>query len=530
MLHRFKNLRTKQNFLCSQIQSQKKLLRYFSTSFGIDPTIYSVITGFGKSAVAIIRVSGRDTYKCLNLLEESSERGQKYLESLTKDETLKKYRVKPRYSHYRSFYDIFSRNWPKQMDSGLLIYNVAPHSFTGEDTVEFHLHGSMMVKQLMLRSLSKFPNYRQAEPGEFTKRAMFNGKLDALKAEAINDLINAESENQHYQSIKQLGGRHSLIFEEIREEIIKIMAHAEAFIEFEEDEDDVEQEVMAQVSQRVKKLLLTLKGYLDDNGIGEIIREGVKIAIAGPPNAGKSSLINELAKSDVAIVSDIPGTTRDPISVNLNISLNSKENLSHYGSQMVTVTDTAGLRSTENPIEKMGISKTLSLVSSSQCIYLLSMENLELVGSNFKVRDLEVEDQLLQVLQKNKEAVLVVNKVDLIPEVIDVSQVLLRTGVRLTPILCSVTAGTNLKDVHDAIKNLVSKSLETSHQDVIITRERHRVLLEEAVMFLERFLKQPQIDMVEELRIAMYSISKILGHIDIEEIYDTLFHDFCIGK
>ena len=152
-----------------------------------------------------------------------------------------------------------------------------------------------------------FLGFRQADPGEFTKRAMFNGKLDALKAEAINDLINSESENQHYQSITQLGGKHSKIFEEIREEIIKIMSHAEAYIEFEEDEEDVESQVIDQVGGRVQKLVDIIKGYLNDNGIGQIIREGVRVAIVGPPNSGKSSLINELAKSDVAIVSDIPG-------------------------------------------------------------------------------------------------------------------------------------------------------------------------------------------------------------------------------
>ena len=159
----------------------------------------------------------------------------------------------------------------------------------------------------MLRTLGKFEGFRQAEPGEFTKRAMFNGKLNALEAEGLNDLINAESESQHYQSVQQMGGTHTQIFENIRQDIIKILAHAEAYIEFEEEEGDVKSDLINQVGDRVRQLINRIEGYLDDNQVGEIIREGIKVSIIGPPNVGKSSLMNALSKRDVAIVSDVPG-------------------------------------------------------------------------------------------------------------------------------------------------------------------------------------------------------------------------------
>jgi len=282
-------------------------------------TIYALSTGPGISGIAIIRVSGEDTKKVIELLTNAAI-------------------PEPRVATLRKINKI---NTSDLIDEGIILWFPGPESYTGEDMVEFHIHGSKAVIDALHASISKVANCRLAEPGEFTKLAFQNGKINLLKAESIADLISAETEIQRQQAIKIMNGKSADKFNNLREKLLKILSHVEAKIDF--PDEGLPEDILKNIKKISNEVILNIQKILNDQKVGERIREGFKIAIIGPTNAGKSSLLNHLSNRDVAIVSEIAGTTRDVIETHLNID-----------GYPVVVSDTAGIRDSKNEIEKKG--------------------------------------------------------------------------------------------------------------------------------------------------------------------------------
>ena len=288
-------------------------------------TIYALSTGPGVSGIAIIRISGNETTNVIKLLT-------------------KKNLPKPRVATLRKFNKI---NSSELIDEGILLWFPAPESYTGEDMAEIHVHGSKAVIDALHTSISNVENCRLAEPGEFTKLAFQNGKINLLKAESIADLISSETEIQRQQAIKIMNGKSADQFNFLREKLLKILSHVEAKIDF--PEEDLPRNILDEIKNSLKEVIKKIEKILNDQKVGERIREGFKIAILGPTNAGKSSLLNHLSNRDVAIVSEIAGTTRDVIETHLNID-----------GYPVIISDTAGIRDSKDEIEKKGIKLSLN--------------------------------------------------------------------------------------------------------------------------------------------------------------------------
>ena len=306
-------------------------------------TIYALSSGPGIAGVAVIRVSGKETSKVIKLI--------------TNDDL-----PTPRVATLRKMNNI---NTNELIDEGLIIWFPAPNSYTGEDLAEFHVHGSRAVINTMHSAISKIKNCRLAEPGEFTKRAFQNGKINLLKAESIADLISSETEIQRKQALEIMGGKSSDKFNAWREKLLKVLSHVEAKIDF--PEDDLPKKILNNIQKISSNVLTEIKKTLNDQKVGEIIREGFKIAILGPPNSGKSSLLNYLSKRDVAIVSEIAGTTRDVIETHLNLD-----------GYPVIVSDTAGIRNSKNEIEKKGIKIALNRAEDADLkLVIVSAQKIE---------------------------------------------------------------------------------------------------------------------------------------------------------
>ena len=392
-------------------------------------------------------------------------------------------------------------NTSELIDEGLILWFPGPQSYTGEDMAEIHIHGGKAVVKALLNTLSNIKSCRLAEPGEFTKLAFQNGKINLLKAESIGDLISAETEIQRSQAIKTMSGKSSQKFNQLREKLLKILSFVEAKIDF--PEEDLPDENINQIKKESSNVITEIKKILDDQKVGEIIREGFKIAIVGPTNAGKSSLINNISKREVAIVSEIAGTTRDVVETHLNID-----------GFPVIISDTAGIRDSKNEIEKKGIKLSLKKAENA---------DLKLVVVDAKSVDLSgFMNDLLK-----KDAILVINKSDLLndklePEVSKFNHVLisLKDNLNIDKLILKIK------------KNLENKFI--SEEDILITRERHRQHLVQCVDHLKNFSnKNDKKDFdkaAEDLRLATRHLGMIVGKVDVEEILGSIFNDFCIGK
>jgi tRNA modification GTPase len=442
-------------------------------------TIYALSTGPGISGVAIIRISGSEASNVIKFLTGMKIPKQRVA-------TLRK---------------INTINTSELIDEGIILWFPGPQSYTGEDMAEFHVHGSKAVVNAILASISKIENCRLAEPGEFTKLAFQNGKINLLKAESISDLISAETEMQRQQAIQIMSGKSANKFNDLREKLLKILSHIEAKIDF--PDEDLPKDIIRNIKKISDNVCADIKKILNDQKVGERIREGFKIAIIGPTNAGKSSLLNYLSNRDVAIVSESAGTTRDVIETHLNID-----------GYPVVVSDTAGIRDSKNEIEKKGIKLALKRA-----------EDADLKIVVIEPKSVDFKGILSDLLSEN--SILVVNKSDLINKEfnIDVN--------KFDHVLISIKNNLNIEELISKIKNKLKNKFITSN-DILITRERHRQHLEKCLAYLIDFKKKKQEEdfdkAAEDLRLATRHLGMIVGKVDVEEILGSIFNDFCIGK
>jgi len=398
-------------------------------------TIYALSSGPGISGIAVIRVSGKDTTKVIKKIT-----GKKL--------------PRPRMATLRKF----NKNGEKELiDEGVIIWFPGPNSYTGEDLAEFHVHGSRAVIKAMHLAISKIKNCRLAEPGEFTKRAFQNGRINLLKAESIADLISSETEIQRKQALKIMSGESADKFNSWRKKLLKILSYVEAKIDF--PEEDLPKKIISDAQKMLNNVLFEIKKTLDDQKVGERIREGFKIAIVGPPNSGKSSLLNYLSKRDAAIVSEIAGTTRDVIETHLNLD-----------GYPVIVSDTAGIRSSKNEIEKKGIK-----------IALKRAEDADLRLIIVSAKNVDFTHVLKGLLTKN--AILIVNKSDLVKGKLN------NKFKKYEHVLISIKKDLNLNKLITKIKNKLKNKFTTT-EDILITRERHRQNLINCAQHLEKFEKK----------------------------------------
>ena len=426
-------------------------------------TIYALATSPGRAGVAVIRVSGPEAFKSLNVLCKNSK-------------------IDPRKSQLRDLYT----DEGLHLDRALVIPFKGPHSFTGEDIVELHLHGSIAVIQKTLETLSKLKNYRQALPGEFTRRAFTNEKLDLAEIEGLADLIDAETEAQRIQALQVLSGKLGERAQEWRSMIIKAMALIEVTIDF------ADEEVPTDVSKDVLEILYNVNNGLKDESkstsVAERIRTGFEVAIVGRPNVGKSTLLNTLAGREAALTSEEAGTTRDIIEVRMDL-----------GGLPVTLMDTAGLRETGNLIETKGINRAIEKANSSDLVVVLT-ENGEI--------PLEIE---------NKNVLKFVSKCD--------------NGQLLDGV--SAVTGYGLDNMVNSIKRELGKKVQNQG---LATRFRHKAALDSAISKInkaEAFIKDGQAFYelaAEELRQTTYTLDELFGKVDVENILDEIFSSFCLGK
>ena len=442
-------------------------------------TIYALSSGPGIAGISVIRVSGSKT--------------KEVIINLTKQEA-----PEPRVATLRKFSKI---NNNELIDEGILLWFPGPNSYTGEDMAEFHVHGSKAVVDSIQATISKMDGCRLADPGEFTKIAFQNGKINLLKAESISDLISSETEIQRQQAIKIMSGKSSEKFNSLRSKLIKILSYVEAKIDF--PEDDLPDDILKNIHTETDYIRNEIEKILNDQRVGERIREGFKIAIVGPTNAGKSSLLNYLSRRDIAIVSEIAGTTRDVIEAHLNLD-----------GFPVILSDTAGIRVSKNEIEIKGIKLALKKAKNAD----LNIIVLEPKSHDF--RDFFDESAI-------KKSILVINKSDL--GVNEISNEI----EKYNPIFISVKKEKNLDQLIDLIKeNLKNKFI--SSEDIYITRERHRSNLKNCVEHLKDFQKKKSLENfdkgAEDLRLAVRYLGMIVGKVDVEEVLGSIFNDFCIGK
>ncbi|MDB9746809.1 tRNA uridine-5-carboxymethylaminomethyl(34) synthesis GTPase MnmE [Candidatus Pelagibacter sp.] len=442
-------------------------------------TIFALSTGPGISGVAIIRISGVEASTAIKSLT-----GKKL--------------PKPRMATLRKINNI---NTSELIDEGIILWFPGPESYTGEDMAEIQVHGSKAVIDALHSSISNIKNCRLAEPGEFTKLAFQNGKINLLKAESIADLISSETEIQRQQAIKIMNGKSADQFNYLREKLLKTLSYIEAKIDF--PDEDLPGDILNDIKKNSNEVIKNVEKILDDQKVGERIREGFKIAILGPTNAGKSSLLNHLSNRDVAIVSEIAGTTRDVIETHLNID-----------GYPVIISDTAGIREAKNEIEKKGIKLSLNRAEEADLkIVVVDVNNLDFTGI------------LKDLLDKN--AILVINKSDLLDGEIN-SRV-----KKLNHVLISIKKNLNIDELILKIKNKLKNKFITS-DDILITRERHRQNLEQCLSYLKNFEKKNQAEdfdkAAEDLRLATRHLGMIVGKVDVEEILGSIFKDFCIGK
>ncbi|MFC3053675.1 tRNA uridine-5-carboxymethylaminomethyl(34) synthesis GTPase MnmE [Kordiimonas pumila] len=446
-------------------------------------TIYALSSGAGMAGVAVIRLSGDQAFKALHALDGMAE-------------------PKARMATLRELKDPVTG---ARLDNALVLGFKAPMSFTGEDVVELHVHGGRAVLAGVFGALSTVAGLRPAEPGEFSRRAFENGKLDLTEAEGLNDLIHAQTAAQREQALQQLDGALKDLYEGWRARLIGHLAHLEADIDF--PDEDLPEGVSGAVLPQILVLKDNITQYLVDNRRGEALRDGFRIVILGQPNAGKSTLLNALARSDVAIVSEEAGTTRDVIEVSLDL-----------GGYPVRLIDTAGLRDGVSDIEKEGIRRAEAKAADADL-------KLVLVRADEWPDIPEAAKRWL-----DEKAILLITQVDRAKMFhVEHSEALSGIAGHVT---VSAKSGEGMTDLFDTIQHYVMGAM-APRELPSLTRIRHRRALEETVEHLARFTDNAGIDAVlaaEDVRMAARALGKITGRVGVEDMLDVVFSDFCIGK
>jgi len=391
----------------------------------------------------------------------------------------------------------------KAIDQGLVLWMPGPASFTGEDCAEFHIHGGRAVIASVVAALVDYTECRFAEPGEFSRRAFANGKLDLAEAEGLADLIDAETEAQREQALRQAGGALSALYETWRARLIEASALTEAAIDF-SDESDVASDALAKAKVIVDRVLPVIQAHLDDGHRGEILRDGFRVVLAGAPNVGKSSLLNALARRDVAIVSDQAGTTRDVVEVRLDLK-----------GYPVLISDTAGLRAGAGSVEREGIRRAKDAVSAAQLVLWLT-DDWANRNANAPPTELPATDGAVLT---------VLTKADLkSPET---------AGLPAPAQSVSAQSGAGLDALIALIADHAEQRLNTAVTTPALTQVRHRKAVLDCCHHLEAFLAGNTEDAelrAEDLRAANAALGRITGRVDVEDILDQVFGRFCIGK
>lgn len=442
------------------------------------PGIYALATPAGRSAVAVMRLSGQGVRRAIEILAGS----------LPPPRTVRRADFSNRPGG-GTIGDV--------IDRGLLLWFPEPGSYTGEDVAELHLHGGRATVAAMAETLGCL-GLRPAEPGEFTRRAFRNGKMDLTQAEAIADLVDAETAGQRRQALRQMEGGLGELFEGWRQRLIAAMARLEAILDFVDEElpDGVEEQATTEISL----LRADISNYLGQQGRGERLRDGVRVAILGPPNAGKSSLLNALARRDAAIVSTVAGTTRDVIEVRLDL-----------GGVPAILADTAGLRAATDVLEAEGVRRATAWARGADLKIL--------VGATDDWTALYTPEVRAVV---SPGIIVVGNKADLgpVPPVWD--------GLSVLPL--SVHTGEGIDELLDRLTAAVG-ALAGESEAPSLTRARHRQGLLACIEAIDRALAEGETELrAEELRIAAQSLGRLTGRIDVEDVLDALFRTFCIGK
>ncbi len=443
-------------------------------------TIYALASARGQAGVAVIRVSGSRAFDSLKAMAGVSKL---------------KYR-------YANLYELKHNISREILDKALVIPFKSPNSYTGEDVVEYHLHGGIAVIDGVLDILASMDGHRMAQAGEFTKRAFQNGKMDLTEAEGIADLIHAETQSQKAQALSQMSGVLADIYEGWAERLTKILAYIEAEIEF--PDEDLPNEILPCITPQIQELTTEIDMHLNDNRRGERLRNGIHIAIIGAPNAGKSSLVNALAQRDIAIVSSIAGTTRDIIEAHLDI-----------GGYPVILSDTAGLRpdqigeGEQDSIESEGIRRALKIAQEAEIRVILYD------GTSEKL------DQHSFALEKCANTISIINKSD--------------QGVRLqhpsNPLKISVANNEGISEFLANLTAMIKSLIGGDNEAPALTRRRHRDALVDCRKSLDRCLNAPLPELTaEDLRLAVRHLGRITGRVDVEDLLDVIFRDFCIGK
>ena len=442
-------------------------------SQNFEDTILALATGSLHAATAMIRISGNGASRTANILGFRLQQQRLASVAILKD-------------------------GERKLDEALVIFFKGPKSYTGEDVMELHVHGGRAVIEAVINILQKQEGFRIAEPGEFTKRAVLNGKMDLTKAEGINDLIQAETEAQRVQSFAQVDGALSEIASSWRDKAIKIAAHIEAYIDFPDEE--VPESTLTGLDDEMSELIRDIEKGLNDGRRGEILREGFRIAVIGPPNAGKSTLVNWLSKRPVSITSEQPGTTRDVLEACLDLD-----------GYPVIIADTAGLRASTDSIENEGIKR--------------AQEWAKTANSRLILLEPSTEADFLERLKPNPEYDLVVlNKIDLLPTDLKKKETL----------AISLKDEIGLDKLLSGLKKIVSKRI-AGQEPAVITRTRHREALQSSLNSMRSAKtalllgEEPEI-VAEELRAATKSLGRVVGAVDVEDLLDIVFGDFCIGK
>jgi tRNA modification GTPase len=434
------------------------------------PTIFALASAPGRAGIAVLRLSGPRVHRTVLAVA-----GQAPV---------------PRRATRVRFRDPDSG---ELIDDGVVLYFPAPHSYTGDDVAEFHVHGSRAVIAALLEMLGRREGLRLAEPGEFTRRAFENGKLDLTEAEAVADLVEAETAAQRRQALRQLDGALGTLYEDWRSRLMHALARIEAEIDF--PEEGLPPDLWAGIRGDIAALAGEIAAHLDDGRRGERLRDGVSVAILGPPNAGKSSLLNALARRDIAITSAIAGTTRDVIEARLDL-----------GGYPVLLADTAGLRESADTIEREGVRRALARAEAA---------DLRLIVLDATRPGETVDPRLL-----DDDALVVLNKIDA------------QSGRGIDSALgISVKTGAGMDALLTRLTEEVAKRAGNSGGAPLITRARHRAALQDCAAALAGFASATLPELAaEDLRQAARALGRITGRVDVEDMLDIVFREFCIGK